>query len=217
MKTYSLQFTLKSDTTFGRGDGMAGLIDREVAHDAQGFPYLNGRALKGLITEECEALLEVIAKISEAQSLILREGRDWMFGRPGSRSGSTGALHVSHARLPANLRAAVQAAKVPAADVLNSLTTIRRQSAINMETGAPEAHTLRSSRAILRETMFVSEISAPRDLFDAELALLAASILHWRRAGSIRNRGRGRVRADLFDAEGKSALAMGLRLLEVRP
>ena len=48
METYYLKMLLLSDTTFGRGDGVAGLIDQEVEHDPNGFPYLRGRTLKGL-------------------------------------------------------------------------------------------------------------------------------------------------------------------------
>jgi CRISPR/Cas system CMR subunit Cmr4 (Cas7 group RAMP superfamily) len=54
MEIYHLKIKLLSDTTFGRGDGVAGLIDQEVEHDANGFPYLRGRTLKGLLSEECD-------------------------------------------------------------------------------------------------------------------------------------------------------------------
>lgn len=218
MATYHLHFTLKSDTTFGRGDGLAGAVDREVAHDEHGFPYLNGRALKGLLTEECDSLLELLHSHSLLPPERLAElvaARDWIFGIPGSRTETTGALHVGHAQLPPHLRAAIRAAKIPPADVLNSLTAIRRQSAINMETGAPAASTLRATRVILRETLFVAEINAPHELGSPALDLLASSVLHWRRAGSLRNRGRGRLIPDLTDGQGHSVLTAGLKLLEV--
>jgi hypothetical protein len=34
MSLYQLRIQLLSDATFGRGDGVAGLIDQEVEHDA---------------------------------------------------------------------------------------------------------------------------------------------------------------------------------------
>jgi len=40
MMHLSLKFMLKTDTTFGRGDGVAGLIDSEVQHDEFGLPFL---------------------------------------------------------------------------------------------------------------------------------------------------------------------------------
>lgn len=59
MTIYKMKIQLLSDTTFGRGDGVAGLIDQEVEHDADGFPYLRGRTLKGLLSEECDNLIAV--------------------------------------------------------------------------------------------------------------------------------------------------------------
>jgi len=46
MTTYYLNFTLLSDTTFGRGEGVPGLVDEEVEHDRYGLPYLRGRTLE---------------------------------------------------------------------------------------------------------------------------------------------------------------------------
>jgi CRISPR/Cas system CMR subunit Cmr4 (Cas7 group RAMP superfamily) len=60
MSTYTLKIKLLSDTTFGRGDGVAGLVDQEVEHDRYGFPYLRGRTLKGLLSEECDNLIAVL-------------------------------------------------------------------------------------------------------------------------------------------------------------
>ena len=63
MHIYRLTFTLLSDATFGRGEGIAGLIDREVEHDRFGLPYLRGRTLKGLVSEEADNLLFVLERL----------------------------------------------------------------------------------------------------------------------------------------------------------
>jgi hypothetical protein len=215
METYTIQFELKSDTTFGRGDGVSGLVEMEVAHDAQGFPYLNGRTLKGLLTEECDTLLELLSVLRPMHFSEFQQARNWLFGEPGSRNRQRGALKISHARLPTGLRTATAAAGMKPGEVLNSLTTIRRQSAISIRTGAPEPHMLRSTRVILRKIFFVSHVSSLRKLNETEISLVAASVLHWRRAGSIRNRGRGRLVADLKDEKGASLLRKGMQLLEV--
>ncbi len=57
MKTVWLTLTLKSDTAFGRGDGVAGLINAEVQHDESGLPYLGGKTLKGLLGATCSDIL----------------------------------------------------------------------------------------------------------------------------------------------------------------
>ena len=45
MTIYYLKLTLQTDATFGRGDGIAVLVDVEVEHDQYGMPYLRGREL----------------------------------------------------------------------------------------------------------------------------------------------------------------------------
>ena len=53
MPELMLQITLVSQATFGRGDGVAGLVDIEVLHDEMGLPFLHGRSLKGLLMATC--------------------------------------------------------------------------------------------------------------------------------------------------------------------
>ncbi|PVE30161.1 hypothetical protein DC030_15410, partial [Enterococcus faecalis] len=49
-----IRLKLLSDATFGRGDGVSGLVDEEVEHDARtGLPLVRGRTLKGLLVEGC--------------------------------------------------------------------------------------------------------------------------------------------------------------------
>ena len=62
MPIYRLKIKLLSDTTFGRGDGVAGLIDQEVEHNPCGFPYLRGRTLKGFLSEEGDNLIAMLTR-----------------------------------------------------------------------------------------------------------------------------------------------------------
>lgn len=219
MSNYTIIITLLSDTTFGRGDGVAGLVDQEVEHDRYGFPYLRGRTLKGLLSEECDNLVAVLPDDSQRQ--------DWqkisneLFGVPGSTLDIQGKIHLGDACLPNDLRTEVAAQidseekkkqrnnykpNLTPTDILESLTTIRRQTAINTETGISADHSLRSARVILRELIFESNI-----LFESELdenseddqdmlALLTLGTLALRRIGSGRNRGKGHVKCSLYDS-----------------
>lgn len=71
------------------------------------------------------------------------------------------------------------------------------------ETGVPLEHGLRTVRVILRGTPFEAylDFSAPPSQDD--LALLAACVKAFRRAGTGRNRGRGRLKAELLDRSGR--------------
>ncbi|MEG4166132.1 MULTISPECIES: RAMP superfamily CRISPR-associated protein [unclassified Microcoleus] len=220
MSTYTLKIKLWSDTTFGRGDGVAGLVDQEVEHDRYGFPYLRGRTLKGLLSEECDNLIAVLPDDNQRQHW--QKIADRLFGIPGSTLESQAKIHVGDACLPGDLRKAIAAQLdaeqdrkrrnptykpvLTSTDILESLTTIRRQTAIDPEDGAPTEHSLRSARVILRELPFESKL-----LFETELnkgsdddkdmlALMAVGTLALRRIGSGRNRGRGHVQCSLYNS-----------------
>lgn len=192
---YYLTIQLKSDTTFGRGEGVAGLVDIEVEHDARGCPEIGGRTLKGLLVEEWTNLRYALAGGSAGDGTEWDEVAILLFGRP-EMDGAGGRLHVGAATLPPDLKAAIAAdTELSPAQVLAALTTIRRQTSVNASTGAPEAGSLRAARAVLRGV----ELVAPLDLRlpSAERpraeALLAACALAVRRGGMSRNRGRGRL------------------------
>ncbi|MCC2693895.1 RAMP superfamily CRISPR-associated protein [Nodularia sp. LEGE 04288] len=206
MTIYQLKIKLLSDTTFGRGDGVAGLIDQEVEHNSSGFPYLRGRTLKGLLSEECDNLIAVLRPEIR---------HDWeniaciLFGTPGSVQGTIASMHVGDACLPEDLREAVAfqikkktLPQLTKTEVLDSLTTIRRQTAINAETGVADKGSLRSFRVVIRELEFKADLVFETEPSQEILSVLAVGTLALRRIGSGRNRGRGYVRCTLHDDSG---------------
>lgn len=204
MIIYQLKITLLSDTTFGRGDGVAGLIDQEVEHDSCGFPYLRGRTLKGLLSEECDNLIAVLQNDSRAYSENLA---CTLFGKPGSTLGTIAAMHVGDAYLPDDLREAVawqiQDKTLTKEEVLESLTTIRRQTAIDSQTGTADEGSLRSFRVVIRQLEFKADLVFEIQPTDEMLSILAVGVLALRRVGSGRNRGRGYVRCTLHNNAGE--------------
>jgi hypothetical protein len=130
MIKYQLRIHLLSDATFGWGDGVAGLIDQEVEHDSCGLPYLRGRTLKGLLSEECINLIALLPNRSHWATVASE-----LFGTPGSTLHTMASVHVGDACLPQDLRKAiayeVQSGNLSRTDVLESLTTIRRQTSID--------------------------------------------------------------------------------------
>ena len=211
-----LQLNLERDTAFGRGEGLAGLLDDEVEYDvATGLPFVRGRTLKGLLVEECANLLFAVEQANHAALARLETAAGRLFGRAGSGLEDQALLHIGPGLLPADLRAAVEheirserkthAERLLPADVLNSLTAIRRQTAVNATTGAPEEGSLRSLRVVLRQTNFQAQLDFDVDPQLDDLALLAACVLCLRRAGLNRNRGLGRLNARLMqDTEDKT-------------
>ena len=204
MPIYRLKIKLLSDTTFGRGDGVAGLIDQEVEHDPSGFPYLRGRTLKGLLSEEGDNLIAMLTNHRPSWERVACD----LFGTLGSTIGTMGVVHVGDACLPEDLRQAVDfqindEKTLTKTEVLDSLTTIRRQTSIDSQSGIPDEGSLRSFRVVLRDLCFTADLIFEKNPSDEMLSLIAVGSLALRRLGSGRNRGRGHVQCTLHDdAEG---------------
>lgn len=205
MRTLWLKFTLQSDATFGRGDGLAGVLNTEVQHDQYGLPYLSGKTLKGLLCAECAEVLHALQMAAPQNHEAWHVSAGRLFGKAGSTHAEMADLHVGDAQLPEDLRLAimdqVDSGELTRQEVLELLTTIRRQSAIDAETGAPKQDTLRAARVIVRETPFEARLDFTMEPDDINLTLLAACVKAFRRAGTERHRGRGRLTAELFDRQ----------------
>ncbi len=206
MNAYHLRLNLLSDATFGRGDGVAGVVDAEVQHDPTGLPFLAGRTLKGLLGAECADIVFAVKLAKPDQKDRWEAAAYRLFGRRGGALTGEANLRVGPAQLPADLRSRIAQdvgdGLITRAEVLESITALRRQTAMDAVTGAPLENTLRAMRVILRETPFEAELSFQQPPSDDERALLAACVKALRRAGTGRNRGRGKLTADLLDADG---------------
>jgi len=206
MKSAVLRLELLSAATFGRGDGVAGLVDREVERDKYGFPFLRGRTLKGLLAESAEDLVFAFGMEK------WEEVKTTLFGAPGSSLDEAGILHVGDAKLPENLRRLLwremktgslkRDDMVESDEIFSMLTGIRRQTAMNHH-GAPASESLRSMRVILRGAVFEAELlltyQDEEPSTDDYWTLLTGAALGLRRAGTGRNRGRGLLKATLVD------------------
>ena len=206
-RKFFIEFTLLSDACFGRGDGVAGLVDVEVQHDEDGCPYLSGKTLRGLLVEECANIMFGLNSQQNANIEEWQAAADRLFGRPGSQANDQASLHIGDARLPADLRKAihigVQREELQRGQVLESLTTIRRQTALDPETGAPKDRTLRAVRLVLRGLSFQAELLFATPPTGLDLPLLAACTKALRRLGLGRSRGRGALTARLLDTAGQ--------------
>lgn len=201
-----IQLRLLSDATFGRGDGVPGIVDDEIDHDSEtGLPFIKGRTIKGLVVEECSNILYSVAQWNPSFLKRMEMSAQRLFGSPGSRKDDEGRLHFGEANVDESIgdriRQIVRASSpiVSAAEVLNSLTGIRRRSAMNEETEAPADETLRSARVLMRDTVFFCRLVEVSPLHEEDWRLLAAAVAGIRRGGKNRNRGAGRLECSLLD------------------
>jgi hypothetical protein len=202
MRDYVLSVCLRSDATFGRGEGVSGLVDTEIEHDEWGCPFIGGRTLKGLLREEWDNIRFALKQHGRLQKW--QGAAQLLFGVSGDTKGDgTASMHIGAATLPPTLLNRIhtegKGGRLKAADVLASLTTIRRQTAVEAETDAPATGSLRSERALIRTTSLLATLSFEHPPEKEHLALLAACVLAVRRGGLGRNRGRGKLQLRLHE------------------
>lgn len=192
-----LQVDLLSDTTFSRGDGTAGEVDTEVAHDEFGCPYIPGKTLKGLIRDAWLQMADAFPGDRDIADQVLGPTADLV-------PGGVGRLRIDTARLSEDLRAWLEYAvtrpdsPVDPRAILGALTDVRKQTARDRATGGPRENTLRATRVTLRGTRFIAEVT-PSGFTGEHWRVLARACLNVREAGTGRNRGPGHVRFSLVE------------------
>jgi len=196
MNNYALEIELLSDTAFGSGSGISALINSEIQHDEKGLPTLSGRAIKGLLVNECSEILFALPASKQ---------KDWeqaalnLFGKRGEMLDDVAGVFIADATMPPDLVAAVHDDNnLTRQNVLDSLTTIRRQTAMN-EKGAPQDETLRSARVLVSGLTLYAPLSFTEDPGKNEKALLAACIMSLRHAGLNRTRGKGKIKVRITE------------------
>ena len=216
MSDYLLRIELLSYSAFGRGDGVAGLVDSEVEHDrATGLPYIKGRTIKGLIVESCADILYAIENTSAHQ--IFHDSGAKLFGVPGSTQDAQGCLYFSDAEMPDDFVAQVEdklsddseKSYTPQA-VLEALSTIRRQTAIDPTTDSPLRNSLRATRLLMRGLVFWCKVYSDKALVDEDETLLAACCAGLRRGGQNRTRGAGNILVTAHRIPGGADLNMNI-------
>jgi CRISPR/Cas system CSM-associated protein Csm3 (group 7 of RAMP superfamily) len=162
--------------------------------------------------EECANLLFALQTAGSHALPRLKAAAERLFGSPGGGLQGAALVHFGPALLPEQLRNAVreevESGRLKPADVLESITAIRRQTAIDEVSAAPERGSLRSMRVVLRQTSFHAWLDFANDPGEDDLALLAACALSVRRGGIGRNRGRGRLSLQLLDEQGADTIMM---------
>ena len=103
MKEYRIKVTLLSDTVFGSGKALPGVVDADVLQDENGFPYMKGKTLKGKIREEYEHLCQCRAAQRGTALAEDLESLNRLFGEPDSSI--DGKIYVSNLMPDAQLRA----------------------------------------------------------------------------------------------------------------
>jgi len=160
------------------------------------------------LVEECANILYALDQTQSPAHETMKTTALRLFGKPGSDLTGQAIIHIGTATLPADIsrkvRQEIANNRLAPQDVLDALTTVRYQTAVDSERDTPKDNTLRAMRVILRETEFSAPIIVRESLTSYDQALLAACAASLRRAGLSRNRGRGRIAVAVSGLEGNA-------------
>lgn len=213
----TLRFKVKSDAIFGSAERSESGIDIDIQHDRWGFPYLPGRTLKGLLRERCADIMDNLTQAGKIdfkeneKTKTIEEIAVRLFGVPGSGTNDLAILRFRNAQLLPTVREPlmqeVDNKSITSREVLDALTTLRKQTAMDGWSGVARDKSLRVMRVILRGTVFESKLVFQEEPTASDLSLLAACLKAFRRAGTNRTRGSGELHdIQLLDEKGNDLL-----------
>ncbi|MBO8159001.1 RAMP superfamily CRISPR-associated protein [Thermosyntropha sp.] len=180
-----------SYTLIGSGEG-AGMIDSDVVLDELGIPYIPSRRIKGALKE---STLEVCEMLGIAAEIV-----DSLFGSKGLGEGKISIANLvieDYEEIKKDIKELKQDSKyrnfLTYQKISSFFTTIRQQTAIDLDKGIAKESSLRTLRVLKPELNFKGEIYETKPLSDREKALLYLAALNLKRIGTARNRGYGEI------------------------
>lgn len=179
---------LKSDAIPGSGTSLAGIIDRDIAYDKHGLPYIPSKRLKGILRESAEDL--------EIRNI------DEIFGMPYLKKGcefriDNGLLENQEEYLKL-LKSKDIKRFLPKESVLDYFTYTRSQTTI--ENGVAKDNSLRVSRVLKKGLIFEFNLECN----DAHKNDLKNICKVTKAFGASRTRGFGEIELKLVEGESAS-------------
>ena len=214
-----IRLELLSDAVPGSGEGLAGVIDTEIAQDEYGLPYIPGKRIKGILRESAKELKDIGEIRSDIKDIFGKEGEKW-----GSRFKiSDGYLEnyedlrnfLAYSSIDLELKQIFNRQAV-----LDFFTYTRTQTAIERETGVAEEKSLRTLRVLKKRLKFYFDVNC-KDEYIEDLKKICKVT---RNFGLRRTRGLGEIKLELSDErkkkveevrEGKSEKVNGLYKLPI--
>ena len=201
-----LRLRFDSDWHVGSGAGIPGSVDRQVLRDEEGFPYVPGKSLTGILRDAAEWIADTRD--------TAEKGNKWknaligLFGeQPESHGGTSGsfasgaAVGIGSAELSRDLRNYIQELrKASGPDLCAALFTVRPGVKIDRATGRALEDHLFSTERVRGCTLYAPVKYLRGPLSEDEKTLLEDAVKAVRRLGGKRRRGGGRCRLDRCDA-----------------
>ncbi len=203
-----LELTTLSDTLIGSARSFGTIIDSDIVFDDIGLPYIPAKRIKGLFRNALVDLFKArgFEALSSSEDEVIKE----LFGTIGKNEPESSTifdnLYLADTELMThwlnyfyeNFNVAISKQQV-----MEYFTQLRSQTAIDSEMGIAKDHSLRTFRVLKKGFTFMGNIEI-QDASDEILELLTYASMYIKRVGSMRNRGFGNVKLELYEESGKS-------------
>ncbi|GAB4336726.1 MAG: hypothetical protein Kow0037_18320 [Calditrichia bacterium] len=191
-KLYKMQLTFLSDWHIGTGAGIPGVSDRAILRDEEGFPFIPGRTLRGILRDMHEQLSELAhlkAKIPAPEEI-------WGTRQKGAEKTSReGRWLVGNGELAPKIKTPLKDASKEVRQIwLNEFTFIAPRISLDPRKRVKEDHLafIEMGRKGLQFEFTISRRDGGA-MDDKEMLLLRLLTLTVQRLGGTRRRGKGRV------------------------
>lgn len=188
MSKYLLKITLLSDMCVSDGGVYNSSVDIDICYDANGFPYIPAKRIRGCL-RECAI---------ELQDWGMEIPWEKMYGMKGN-SANRAAIRIGDAYVEGFHEMDRLAKKNSGSivfhpqNVLNHFTYTRNRTSINCETGVSETTSLRAMRVVTKGTVFIAEVSMEPSY--KESLETCCAVFH--NIGVSRTRGLGEIKVTL--------------------
>lgn len=180
-----IRIELLSDLCTYSGETYNSLVDMDVIYDEYGIPYIPAKRIKGCIRE---ATLEM-----QELGVISTEEYHKLFGREGNQKSIfwlSNAYIEDYKQIILDLQKFQKKELVTPQNVLEQYTSMRTQTAVDLESGVADKTSLRTMRVVNKGLVFDAECAVKEE--DKENFRNAVSLV--KHMGVSRTRGLGLVR-----------------------
>lgn len=214
MELLTLEVTMLSDWHIGTGSSGEGNIDRRIARDEDGFPFIPAKSLTGILRDSCEEVLSYLGLDADPE---MDNWATYIFGRANVSS----KLRVRAAKMDIASRGYLLSFDVTERSVLSkALATVKPGVTIDPLSGRAKDDHL-SFLEVARPMVLTANV----ELLDSTpevLSLVVSACRLVEYIGAKRRRGLGRCSMRLYNADGvdlmeENQLAEYQRVLSLLP
>ena len=215
MKTYFIELILESPCLIGSGEGFGSLIDSDIVFDRLGIPYIPAKRIKGCLRNSAIEVCEMFSQsginifdLSEEKSENKFKIVSNVFGKPGSQNNApvyfSNLIIKDYEELAKWLKYLGEKYNkmFNRESIINQFTETRQQTSIDEESGTAKEHSLRTIRVAKKELIFEGTIDFEEER-EEMIKLIYFSCENFRRFGTKRNRGLGKVKCELYENKNK--------------